>query len=298
MDKRLPDWFKQKIPKVGEMADVTSVLADLKLNTVCQSALCPNIYQCFGKKTATFMIMGDICTRNCNFCAIKKGVPSPLSADEPQRIATAIKRLGLEYAVITSVTRDDLADGGASHFARTIKAIHTECPSTKIEVLVPDFQGLTSALEMVIDSNPCVINHNIETIPELYPQVRPLASYQRSLDLLRNIKSFNPRITTKSGLMLGLGETYVQVIEVMKDLRKAKCDLITIGQYLSPSNSHNPVARYITPDEFSSYVQPALEMGFSGIASAPLVRSSYKAAELYKQAKNAYTKTQGLDPEP
>ncbi len=284
MDKRLPGWFKQKLPKEGETTDVTSVLVDLKLNTVCQSALCPNIYQCFAKKTATFMIMGDICTRNCNFCAIKKGDPSPLSTDEPQRIATAIKRLGLEYTVITSVTRDDLADGGASHFARTIEAIHTECPFAKIEVLVPDFQGLTSALEMVIDTNPCVLNHNIETIPELYPQARPLASYQRSLDLLRNVKSLNPKIITKSGLMLGLGETYEQVIEVMEDLRKAKCDLITIGQYLSPSNSHNPVASYITPDEFSSYIKPALEMGFSGIAAAPLVRSSYKAAELYKQA--------------
>ncbi|MDD4635315.1 MAG: lipoyl synthase [Dehalococcoidales bacterium] len=283
MGKRLPDWFKQRIPRIDEMADVSSVLAELKLNTVCQSALCPNMCQCFAKKTATFMIMGDICTRNCTFCAIKKEKPAPLSTDEPERIAAAVNRLGLEYVVITSVTRDDLADGGASHFAQTIQAVRFASPDVKIEVLIPDFQGLTSALETVVNAKPAVVNHNIETVPRLYSTVRPLANYQRSLELLRNIKSINPEIITKSGLMLGLGETREEVLATMQKMRESECNLITLGQYLSPSSQHHPVINYIAPEEFSSYTKPALEMGFSGIASAPLVRSSYRAAELYYQ---------------
>ncbi|MFA6771079.1 MAG: lipoyl synthase [Dehalococcoidales bacterium] len=285
MGKRLPDWFKQRIPRVDEMADVSYVLRDLKLNTVCQSALCPNMCQCFAKKTATFMIMGDVCTRNCTFCAITKGKPSPLDNGEPERIATAVKRLGLEYVVITSVTRDDLDDGGASHFARTIETVRLVCPGTKVEVLIPDFQGLDAAIETVINAKPSVINHNIETVPRLYSQVRPLAGYRRSLDLLSSIKKIDPGMVTKSGLMLGLGEKREEVIEVMKELRKAGCNLITLGQYLAPSSQHHPVINYVTPKEFSGYIQPALEMGFSGIASAPLVRSSYKAAELYQQGR-------------
>ncbi|MDD2251970.1 MAG: lipoyl synthase [Dehalococcoidales bacterium] len=285
MGKRLPDWFKQRIPRVDEIADVSYVLRDLKLNTVCQSALCPNMCQCFAKKTATFMIMGDVCTRNCTFCAITKGKPSPLDNGEPERIATAVKRLGLEYVVITSVTRDDLDDGGASHFARTIETVRLVCPGTKVEVLIPDFQGLDAAIETVINAKPSVINHNIETVPRLYSQVRPLAGYRRSLDLLSSIKKIDPGMVTKSGLMLGLGEKREEVIEVMKELRKAGCNLITLGQYLAPSSQHHPVINYVTPKEFSGYIQPALEMGFSGIASAPLVRSSYKAAELYQQGR-------------
>jgi lipoic acid synthetase len=241
--------------------------------------------QCFAKKTATFMIMGDVCTRNCTFCAITKGKPSPLDNGEPERIATAVKRLGLEYVVITSVTRDDLDDGGASHFARTIETVRLVCPGTKVEVLIPDFQGLDAAIETVINAKPSVINHNIETVPRLYSQVRPLAGYRRSLDLLSSIKKIDPGMVTKSGLMLGLGEKREEVIEVMKELRKAGCNLITLGQYLAPSSQHHPVINYVTPKEFSGYIQPALEMGFSGIASAPLVRSSYKAAELYQQGR-------------
>jgi lipoic acid synthetase len=187
LDKRLPDWFKQRMPRAGEISDVSSVLVDLKLNTVCQSAICPNMCQCFARKTATFMIMGSICTRNCTFCAIAKGKPSELEADEPERIAAAVGRLSLKYVVITSVTRDDLSDGGAAHFAKTIEAIHSACPETLVEVLVPDFQGLSSALETVADARPAVINHNIETVPRLYKEVRPLANYHRSLDLISKI---------------------------------------------------------------------------------------------------------------
>lgn len=285
MDKRLPDWFRQRMPRAGEMADVSSVLADLKLNTVCQSAICPNMCQCFARKTATFMIMGNICTRNCTFCAIAKGKPSELEADEPERIAAAVGRLSLKYVVITSVTRDDLSDGGAAHFAKTIEAIHSACPETKVEVLVPDFQGLSSALETVADAGPAVINHNIETVPRLYKEVRPLANYHRSLDLISKIKEIDSRIVTKSGIMLGLGETREEVLEAMKDLRFSGCNLLTLGQYLAPSSQHHQVVSYVTPDEFSSYVRPGLDMGFSGVASAPLVRSSYRAVELFREAQ-------------
>lgn len=285
MDKRLPDWFKQRMPRAGEISDVSSVLADLKLNTVCQSAICPNMCQCFARKTATFMIMGNICTRNCTFCAIAKGKPSELEADEPERIAAAVGRLSLKYVVITSVTRDDLSDGGAAHFAKTIEAIHSACPETLVEVLVPDFQGLSSALETVADARPAVINHNIETVPRLYKEVRPLANYHRSLDLISKIKEIDSRIVTKSGIMLGLGETREEVLEAMKDLRFSGCNLLTLGQYLAPSSQHHQVVSYVTPDEFSSYVRPGLDMGFSGVASAPLVRSSYRAVELFREAQ-------------
>lgn len=284
MSKRLPEWFKQRISSIDKINNVTSVLADLGLKTVCQSALCPNIYQCFGKKTATFMILGDVCTRNCSFCAITKGAPSHVSADEPQRVARAVAQLGLTYVVITSVTRDDLDDGGASHFARTIDSIRSLCPQAKIEVLIPDFNGSDRALETVINAGPDTINHNIETVPRLYNTVRPLAVYRRSLDLLRKIKEIAPQIVTKSGGMLGLGESRNEVIEMMMELRTSGCNLLTLGQYLAPSSRHHPVVSYITPEEFFSYIQPALNMGFSGVASAPLVRSSYKAAELYQSA--------------
>jgi lipoic acid synthetase len=288
LDKRLPDWFRQRMPRAGEMADVSSVLADLKLNTVCQSAICPNMCQCFARKTATFMIMGNICTRNCTFCAIAKGKPSELEADEPERIAAAVGRLSLKYVVITSVTRDDLSDGGAAHFAKTIEAIHSACPETLVEVLVPDFQGLSSALETVADARPAVINHNIETVPRLYKEVRPLANYHRSLDLISKIKEIDSRIVTKSGIMLGLGETREEVLEAMKDLRFSGCNLLTLGQYLAPSSQHHQVVSYVTPDEFSSYVRPGLDMGFSGVASAPLVRSSYRAVELFREAQSKH----------
>jgi len=284
LGKRLPDWFRQRPPKVGELTAVSSLLADLNLNTVCESALCPNLCRCFAQKTATFMIMGDICTRNCTFCAVAKGKPLPLQTDEPERIAAAVKKLGLEYVVITSVTRDDLEDGGAAHFARTIEAVGSIAPATMVEVLIPDFQGSRQALETVVRATPAVINHNMETVPVLYPEVRPMAGYERSLELLTRVKNLRPEVITKSGLMLGIGEKREEVLQVMKDLRRAGCDLLTLGQYLAPTNRHHPVISYVTPQEFASYVQPGLEMGFSGIASAPLVRSSYRAAELYREA--------------
>ncbi|MBN1368611.1 MAG: lipoyl synthase [Dehalococcoidaceae bacterium] len=284
MGKRLPDWFKQRVPKVGELTAVSSMLAELKLNTVCESALCPNLCRCFAQKTATFMIMGNVCTRNCTFCAVNKGKPLSLETDEPERIAMAVTKLGLEYVVITSVTRDDLEDGGAAHFARTIEAVRSSEPGTLVEVLIPDFQGSRQALETVVKANPAVINHNIETVPALYPEVRPMAGYERSLELLAGVKKIKPGAVTKSGLMLGLGERREDVTRVMMDLRQAGCDLLTLGQYLAPTTSHHPVVTYVTPQEFTSYIQPALDMGFSGIASAPLVRSSYRAAELYQQA--------------
>jgi len=284
LGKRLPDWFKQRVPKVGELTAVSSMLTELKLNTVCESALCPNLCRCFAKKTATFMIMGNVCTRNCTFCAVNKGKPLSLEMDEPERIAMAVTKLGLEYVVITSVTRDDLGDGGASHFARTIEAVHSSEPDTLIEVLIPDFQGSRQALESVVKANPSVINHNMETVPVLYPEVRPMAGYERSLELLARVKKIQPGAVTKSGLMLGLGEKREDVMRVMMDLRQAGCDLLTLGQYLAPTTSHHPVVTYVTPQEFTSYIQPALDMGFAGIASAPLVRSSYRAAELYQQA--------------
>jgi len=283
LGKRLPDWFRQRPPKVGELTAVSTLLAELNLNTVCESALCPNLCRCFAQKTATFMIMGDICTRNCTFCAIAKGQPASLQADEPERIAEAVRKLGLEYVVITSVTRDDLEDGGAAHFAKTVEAVRCVSPDTLVEVLIPDFQGSLQALETVVNAAPAVINHNIETVPVLYPEVRPMAGYKRSLELLARIKNIQPGTVTKSGLMLGIGENREEVLQVMEDLRQAGCDLLTLGQYLAPTASHHPVVSYVTPLEFTSYVQPGLEMGFSGIASAPLVRSSYRAAELYQQ---------------
>lgn len=284
MGKRLPDWFRQRPPKVGELTAVSSLLADLSLNTVCESALCPNLCRCFAQKTATFMIMGSICTRNCSFCAVAKGKPLPLQTNEPERIARAVQKLGLEYVVITSVTRDDLEDGGAAHFARTIETVGSIAPGTMVEVLIPDFQGSRQALETVVRAAPAVINHNMETVPVLYPEVRPMAGYERSLELLAGVKSIQPGAVTKSGMMLGLGEKQEEVLQAMKDLRRAGCDLLTLGQYLAPTTSHHPVVNYVTPQEFTSYVQPGLDMGFSGIASAPLVRSSYRAAELYRQA--------------
>jgi len=261
------------------------LLDGLSLHTICESARCPNIGRCFADGTATFLILGDVCTRNCTFCAVKKGHPTPPDENEPQHVLEAVTRLGLNYVVITSVTRDDLPDGGAGQFARTIELLHENRKDIMVEVLVPDFLGSAEATKTVTEAHPEVLNHNIETVPRLYPEVRPRADYSRSLELLYLVKNLDPEIVTKSGLMLGLGETKAEVIEVMSDLREAGCDLLTIGQYLQPSPQHHPVVRFVTPDEFAEYEDTGRNMGFAEVASAPLVRSSFKAAELYARAK-------------
>jgi len=281
---RLPDWFKQKPPDPQLMLSMDRLLGGLGLHTICQSAHCPNIGGCFSRRTATFLILGDVCTRNCTFCAVEHGVPAPIDEDEPQRLLEAVARLNLSYVVVTSVTRDDLADGGAAQFAEVINQLHRSRNIT-VEVLIPDFLGSSQALNLVISTRPEVINHNVETVPRLYPQVRPGAGYNRSVELLEAVKRINPGIVTKSGLMLGLGETREEVIGVMSELREADCDLLTIGQYLQPSPQHHPVVSFVSPDDFSEYERLGREMGFAGVASAPLVRSSFKAAELYSKVR-------------
>lgn len=282
---RLPPWFKQKLVDPKIMSTMQGLLDGLKLNTICQNALCPNIGRCFSQGTATFLILGNVCTRHCSFCAVKKGCPVPVDEDEPQHLLEAATRLGLGYVVITSVTRDDLPDGGASQFAKVIKLLRQSGDVT-VEVLIPDFRGSPDAIKTVVGARPQVINHNIETVPRLYPEVRPEADYARSLELLFMVKNLSPEIVTKSGLMLGLGETRDEVIEVMYDLREADCDLLTIGQYLPPSPRHHPVARFVPPEEFAEYEDMGREMGFAEVASAPLVRSSFQAATLYAKAKS------------
>jgi lipoic acid synthetase len=267
------------------MFKMKNLISGLNLHTICESARCPNIGECFSKKTATFLILGDVCTRNCAFCAVKKGKPTPLDEKEPQSVLKAVQTLGLRYVVITSVTRDDLDDGGASQFAKVVKSVHEHQDHITIEVLIPDFRGSFNALTSVVKSGPHVINHNIETVPRLYRKVRPEAVYNRSLNLLKKVKHIDSRIITKSGLMLGLGETMNEVVDVMNDLRKADCDLITIGQYLQPSSKHYPVFKFVTPEKFFQYKQIGMEMGFAGVASAPLVRSSFRAAELYAETE-------------
>lgn len=281
---RRPEWLKLSPLDPTILAPMRRLTHDLKLHTVCQSARCPNRPKCFAEGTATFMILGDICTRNCTFCAVKKGKPQPPDPQEPEHIVEAVNKLGLRYVVITSVTRDDLPDGGSSHFAQTIRAIHKYDPNIMVEVLIPDFKGSLSALQTVIDAFPAVVNHNIETVPRLYPQVRPQAKYRRSLELLRQAKLLDSRLLTKSGLILGLGESWGEVIEVMAELRQAGCDLLTMGQYLLPSLKHHQLVRYIPLEEFEQYQNMGREMGFLSVISGPLVRSSFHAAETYLSA--------------
>lgn len=290
MKGRLPAWFKQKPPTPEIIAEMKKLLEGLSLNTICKSALCPNMGQCFSRKTAAFLILGDVCTRNCTFCAVRKGIPSPVDESEPQHLLEAVERLNLSYVVITSVTRDDLPDGGASHFAEIIRVLRGNIKDIIVEVLIPDFLGSTDALRVVVEAGPQVINHNVETVPRLYREVRPQADYSRSVKLLSTVKEMNREIITKSGLMFGLGETRNEVIGVMEDLREASCELLTIGQYLQPSPRHHPVVRFIPPEEFSEYEWIGRDMGFAEVASAPLVRSSFKAAELYVKAKDRSVK--------
>jgi lipoyl synthase len=287
--ERLPPWFKQKIPLPETLSSMERLLRKGRLNTICQSALCPNMGECFERHTATFLILGKVCTRRCTFCAVAKGQPEPVDEGEPANILEAADQLDLRYVVITSVTRDDLADGGASHFRRTVEALHSSAGDRLVEVLVPDFGGSFASVEEVAMARPEVINHNTETVPRLYSTIRPGADYRRSLDLIRTVKGLDGRIVTKSGLMLGLGETEDEVVETMDDLRKNGCDILTLGQYLQPSEHHYPVARYLDPAEFSKLASLAEEIGFKGVAAAPLVRSSYMAAQLFVKAQNRET---------
>lgn len=277
---RLPHWLTKKVPSPEAMEKMRQLLNSLSLNTVCQEAHCPNIGECFSCGTATFMILGKKCTRNCHFCAVTTGDPLPPDPREPARVAEAVDQLDLTYVVVTSVTRDDLPDGGAKHFSETIRWIKKRRRnSTLVEVLIPDFCGSISSLRKVIQAHPLVVNHNLETVPELYPRVRPEADYQRSIKLLESCKELNPHIYTKSGLMVGLGEEKGQVVQVMKDLRRARCDILTIGQYLRPSPTHLPVDKFICPDVFAWYKEVACSLGFVYVASSPFVRSSYMARE-------------------
>jgi len=285
MRTRLPPWFKQRSVDPEVMIPMAGLLDSLSLHTICESAHCPNIGDCFSHKTATFLILGDICTRHCGYCAVKKGQPLPVDDEEPEHLLEAVEKLNLRYVVITSVTRDDLADGGASQFAKTVNMLHEKRVGTLIEVLIPDFLGSGEALSTVVVAQPEVINHNVETVPRLYPEVRPEADYRRSISLLSMVKDLDSGIVTKSGLMLGLGEADEEVVAVMKDLRNAQCDLLTLGQYLPPSPQHHPLARYVSPEEFSEFEAIGKGLGFVEVASAPLVRSSFKAAELYAKAK-------------
>jgi lipoic acid synthetase len=275
---RDPKWLVLPATDLNAVDRMAKRLAGLQLATVCQSAHCPNLNECFAKGTATFMIMGTRCTRRCRFCAVDKGSPAPLDADEPRRIAMAVRRMGVKHAVVTSVTRDDLPDGGAGHFVQTIRHIHQHCPGVSVEVLVPDFGGAVSAFDAVCGAGPEIFNHNIETVPRLYAKIRPRADYRRSLGILSYAASRG--VVTKSGLMLGLGETQNEIKKVIGDLKKAGCMLLTIGQYLAPSKDHAPVARYVPPEEFEMWANTARDMGFASVASGPLVRSSYRAGEM------------------
>ena len=283
--KPKPEWLRRRFSFKSSVTEVNDLLLDLNLHTVCQEAHCPNQSECFGNHTATFMLLGDHCSRNCTFCAVTHGVMEPPDPQEPNRVAEAVSRLDLKYVVLTSVTRDDLADGGASHFAATIKTIRSVGSDILVEVLVPDFKGSAQSLATVVAAQPAVLNHNLETVPRLYPAVRPQAGYQRSLRLLKEVKRLHPEAATKSGFMVGLGERQEEVSSLLRDLRKANCDLVTIGQYLRPSRNHHPVVDYIHPELFQAYQQEVEELGFSGVASGPYVRSSYQAEKLYRQAK-------------
>lgn len=276
---RHPRWLKVPLPAGKNFHDVRKLIKQHHLHTVCQSAHCPNIGDCWGQRTATFMILGDICTRNCRFCAVCSGKPLPVDRDEPRRVAEAVKMLLLRYAVVTSVTRDDLPDGGASVFTDTIREIRKAVPACQIEVLIPDFNGSESALSLVIQAKPDVLNHNIETVPSLYPQVRPEADYQRSIRVLELAKQQG--MLTKTGLMLGLGEINNEVLDVMRDLRNIDCDILTLGQYLQPSSIHLAIDRYIKPEEFDQFKQAGEQIGFRHVEAGPLVRSSYHAASSF-----------------
>jgi len=280
---RKPKWLKRKLPSGPEYEQMKRLIRHNSLATVCQEAQCPNQFECFSKGTATFMILGERCTRNCRFCAVSHKPLTLPDPEEPARVAEAVASLSLKYAVITSVTRDDLEDGGASHFVKTLEHVHKRSRSTHIEILIPDLQGNWKALEAILDAGPDVLNHNLETVPRLYSRVRPEAVYTRSLELLQHAKKYRPDIPTKSGVMLGLGESREELLQTMKDLLAHGCDILTLGQYLQPSKDHLPVERFVPPEEFDSLKDEALQLGFRGVTSGPTVRSSYGAEELYQE---------------
>ena len=284
---RKPEWIRVKAPGSAVYNQTREIVRDNKLVTVCEEAGCPNIGECWSKKHATFMIMGDTCTRACAFCNVKTGLPAALVREEPEKVADAVARMGLSHSVVTSVDRDDLDDGGAEHFARTIRAIRATSPWTTIEVLTPDFLKKDGALEKVVEARPDVFNHNLETVPSLYLKIRPGARYFHSLRLLQRVKELDPRMFTKSGIMVGLGETREQVMQVMDDMRSANIDFITVGQYLQPSRKHAAIERFVTPEEFKSYEAIAFAKGFLMVASTPLTRSSHHAGDDFARLRAA-----------
>ncbi|TDI39616.1 MAG: lipoyl synthase [Acidobacteria bacterium] len=274
-----PDWLKVRLPSGDNYFRLKSTMRSLNLHTVCEEARCPNVAECWGQGTATFMILGDVCTRSCGFCAVKTGLPQILDREEPERVAKAVEALGLSHAVITSVNRDELPDGGAAIFAETIEAVRRRNPETNIEVLIPDFKGSRASLEAVLAAKPQILNHNIETVPRLYKHVRPGANFAQSVELLERAKTLSPDIISKTGLMVGLGESLDEVEDVMRELVvKARVDVFTIGQYLQPTREHLPIDRYVHPDEFDALAQKGREIGFRHVEAGPLVRSSYHAA--------------------
>lgn len=285
--RRHPTWIKARMPSGGNYAELKKLMRDLQLHTVCEEARCPNIGECWNSRTATFMILGDVCTRRCMFCAVKKGTPGGIvDTDEPRRLGEAVGYLKLNHIVITSVNRDDLTDGGASVFAECIAEARKHRPGCTVEVLIPDLEGNWDALAVIVQAHPEVLNHNTETVSRLYRRVRPYANYQQTLNLLRIGKQLDAQILTKSGLMVGLGETVTELLETMQDIRNTECDILTIGQYLSPSPRHLPIQRYYTPEEFEELKEAGLEMGFRHVESGPLVRSSYHAGEQAKLDQN------------
>jgi lipoic acid synthetase len=274
-----PEWLKVRFPQGDNYNELKGLMRGLNLHTICEEALCPNIGECWNNRTATFLILGDICTRNCGFCAVTTGRPTGLDLEEPERLARAVQRIGLKHIVITSVTRDDLADGGAAIYAETILRLRAYSPDCGIEVLIPDFRGTWEALRVVMEARPDILNHNIETVPRLYRRVRPKADYRQSLELLRRARDLAPNVVTKSGLMVGLGETRDELSQTFRDLRTSRVEVLTVGQYLRPTMQHLPIERYVTPEEFAEIKQEALALGYRHVESGPLVRSSYHAHE-------------------
>jgi len=284
-ETRKPPWLKKRIPPMEDLAKIKAILHRGNLHTVCEEARCPNLGECFSRGTATFLILGRVCTRHCGFCAVEHGIPSPPEEKECEELVDAVKKMGLRYVVITSVTRDDLSDGGSSGYARAVRALRAFDPEIKIEVLIPDFNGDLSCLLAVLRETPDVLNHNVETVCRLYPQVRPQADYRRSLELLKRAKKSSPHLLTKSGFMLGLGEAQQEVLDLLRDLRDAGCNFLTIGQYLQPRPDRLPVARYIPPEEFEEYKRIGEEMGFERVASGPFVRSSFHASHMFEMRR-------------
>jgi lipoyl synthase len=286
--RRIPEWIRVRVHEGENFRQLKQLVQQRRLHTVCEEAHCPNIFDCWNRRTATFMILGDVCTRACRFCAVTSGRPAELDIGEPLRVAESVAELGLRHAVITSVDRDDLRDGGAGIFARTIRAIRRRSPGTSIEVLTPDFQGDRDAIRTVVEAGPDIFNHNTETVPRLYARIRPRAVYANSLGLLAHVKDLNPAMVTKSGVMVGLGETRAELLDVFRDMREHRIDVLTVGQYLRPSRKHAEVVRYWRPEEFQELKRDALAMGFGHVESGPLVRSSYHADEQIPDGHRAH----------